>query len=569
MDPDQSREPCPSPSDSRTHQHSARTSYSDLEQVLQLESAVYTIERELLQPEGAHSVQRQVLGSVLHRHLSARLSETGLTPERIISRPPILLRNPQVRTSTPVNSPDPPPPPPRQCQSMGPVVVPQPRPCSPTCSEISSIGGEVFEDSENVTDQVFPQELRTPGLLQQSVSIHNSNNMEGCEREIEIKSIALNRLMRNFTLVDVSEASIKTGEFNTEFNKVKDLCNDTVECIEKMLLDHKDSMNQLQIEQWTNQIQVIETTVSKYKVELRQKFTEITKGVDASQASPPASVTADMSNLSLGQTGRRNEKLAEAIELFEQVVAMCGDLSDEVNKITDWDKEADLIVSRTMKKLQSWKKDLKEIVDVNRKLRVIAKANSFTSQEVSIDSAEAYVNKLADDLNETVREVESQDDKRALYTLDTTKADPVKLPTFEGKESEDFTIFKDEVERAFRSNKTNKADQLTKLRDCLKNHPKNLIPKVSTTTIEEAWEVLSKAYGDTQRVMDYYMKAIGELGKFPHKTAGLRSQIEWYIQLESLIKRILELAERDKKLARQAYGGTTLKTIVNLRSNRS
>ena len=94
--------------------------------------------------------------------------------------------------------------------------------------------------------------------------------------------------------------------------------------------------------------------------------------------------------------------------------------------------------------------------------------------------------------------MESQDDKRALYTLDTTKADPAKLPTFEGKESEDFTIFKDEVERAFPSNKTNKADILTKLRYCLKNHPKNLIPKVSTTTIEEAWEVLSKAYGDTQ-----------------------------------------------------------------------
>ena len=179
-----------------------------------MESAVYTIERELLQPKGAHGVQRQVLGSVLHRHLSARLSKTGLTPERIISRPPILLRNPQVRTSTPVNSSDPLPPPPRQCQSIGPVV-PQPRPCSPICSEISSIGGDVFEDSENVTDQVFPQELRTPGLLQQSVSIHNSNNMEGCEREIEIKSIALNRLMRNFTLVDVSEASIKTGEFYT------------------------------------------------------------------------------------------------------------------------------------------------------------------------------------------------------------------------------------------------------------------------------------------------------------------------------------------------------------------
>ena len=137
VDSDQSGEPCPSQSDSRTYQNSARTSYSDLEQVLQLESAVYTIERELLQPESAHSVQRQVLGSVLHRHLSARLSETGLTPERIINRPPILLRNPQVRTSTPLNSPDPLPPPPRQCQSIGPIIS-LPRPCSPTCSEVLS-----------------------------------------------------------------------------------------------------------------------------------------------------------------------------------------------------------------------------------------------------------------------------------------------------------------------------------------------------------------------------------------------------------------------------------------------
>ena len=164
-----------------------------------------------------------------------------------------------------------------------------------------------------------------------------------------------------------------------------------------------------------------------------------------SQALPPASVTTDMSNLPLGQAGRRNEKLAEAIELLDQVVAMSGDLSYEVNKITYWEVETDLIVSRTMKKLHGWKKGLKDIVEVNRKLRVLAKANSFSSEEVSIDTAEAYVNKLSDDLTVTIREVESQDDKRAFYTLDTTKYDPVKLPTFEGKESDDFTLFKDKM----------------------------------------------------------------------------------------------------------------------------
>ena len=49
VDLDQSREPCPSLRNSRTSQTSARTSSRDLEQVLQLESSVCTIERDLPQ----------------------------------------------------------------------------------------------------------------------------------------------------------------------------------------------------------------------------------------------------------------------------------------------------------------------------------------------------------------------------------------------------------------------------------------------------------------------------------------------------------------------------------------
>ena len=188
-----------------------------------------------------------------------------------------------------------------------------------------------------------------------------------------------------------------------------------------------------------------------------------------------ASISKELANLTVGQpqSDKRNEKLAEAKELFDQILSMCGDLSTEVNKVDNWESEKDLNVSRAMKKVQSWKKDLKETV--NRRLRVLAKANALTSTELSTDIAEAYVNKLADELNTTAHNIEEQDDKRALYTLDTSKADPVKLPTFEGKDDEDFSLFKEEVERAFLSNKTCRADQLAKLRDCLKGHPRNLV----------------------------------------------------------------------------------------------
>ena len=558
----------PSPESLSQSQIATRNSLSELEQVLQLQGAVGTIERDLLQPQEPQSAQRQLLGSVLHRHLSARLEETGLTPERILERPPLILRTPQrlLRTSTPTSSPPPPPPPARHCQSTGPFLLPPHRPCSPTCSDLSSINGDVFSASE-VSDLAFPADFRAPGSALDAFDNHN--NMEAAVTEINRKSASLNRLMRNFTLLDVSKSSIKSGEFDTEFNKIKDLCIETVECIEDLLTSFKDNLDSQQAEQWNGQIRAIETTVSRYKIDMRKKREEIEEVVEVSRSTVSASsINRDFASLSVAQSqaDRRNEKLAEANELFDQVVSMCSDLSSEVNKVDDWKAEKDLTVSRTLKKLQGWKKDLKEIETVNRRLRVLAKSNALSSSELSIDTAEAYVNKIADELNTTSHNVEEQDDVRALYTLDTSKSDPVKLPTFEGREDEDFSLFKEEMERAFLSNKTCRADQLSKLRDCLKSHPKNLIPKMSTTTIEDAWGVLSNAYGDTKRVMKYYMKAIGELGKFPHKSnpGGLRSQIEWYIKLESLIRRIMELAERDRSLRNQAYGDTTQETIINL-----
>ena len=83
VDPTKNQEQIPS--SFSTSQTEDRSRIQDLFQVLRFESAVNTIERDLLQQSqaGHSSTHRQLLGSVLHRQLSARLSEAGLTPEEI------------------------------------------------------------------------------------------------------------------------------------------------------------------------------------------------------------------------------------------------------------------------------------------------------------------------------------------------------------------------------------------------------------------------------------------------------------------------------------------------------
>ena len=69
--------------------------------------------------------------------------------------------------------------------------------------------------------------------------------MDDAVKEIELNSMTLNRLMRLFNTDDVTVASIESGEFKEEFQKVKDSCFDLVGSIEKMVnIDFKDIMPQ-------------------------------------------------------------------------------------------------------------------------------------------------------------------------------------------------------------------------------------------------------------------------------------------------------------------------------------
>ena len=165
-----------------------------------------------------------------------------------------------------------------------------------------------------------------------------------------------------------------------------------------------------------------------------------------------------------------------------------------------------------------------------------------------------------------IESVKAEDNSRELYTLDTAKADLVQLPTFEGRVDEDFAKFKDEVEDAFIQNRVSKSNKFKKLREVLKGHAKKLVPESLTGSIDEAWEVLDKAFGNPQRLMNYRRDTLLKLGPLPKASVkdGDKAQVEWYLQVETSVKGIIELGKKSVSLDRTAFNDNNIGVIIKM-----
>ena len=122
------------------------------------------------------------------------------------------------------------------------------------------------------------------------------------------------------------------------------------------------------------------------------------------------------------------------------------------------------------------------------------------------------------------------------------------------------------MENAFIQNRTTKSDQLSKLREVLRGSAKKLLPESTIKTIDDAWADLEKAFGDVERVMNYRKKAIMNFGSLPQHNSkgGYKAQVEWYLQLEGLVRGMQELGRKDPKLALEAFSPSTIKIILRM-----
>ena len=173
------------------------------------------------------------------------------------------------------------------------------------------------------------------------------------------------------------------------------------------------------------------------------------------------------------------------------------------------------------------------------------------------------MNRLTEDVRYIIELIRTEDDSRELYTLDAAKTDSVKLPTFGGRDDEDFVKFKVEVEEAFVQNRVSKSTKLKKLREVLTGQAKKLVPESLVGDIEKAWDVLDKAFGDPRRLMNYKKEALSRLGKLPSR-GGRKAQVAWYLEVESLVKDILELGKKSSPLEKLAFNLDNIDVIIRM-----
>ena len=89
-----------------------------------------------------------------------------------------------------------------------------------------------------------------------------------------------------------------------------------------------------------------------------------------------------------------------------------------------------------------------------------------------------------------------------MYSLEKPKTTSINLPTFSGKDFEDFSKFKLDMDDGFKTNRISKKEQIQKLRECLNGQARKLVPDSNVTDVGTAWEFSTKPMGTPSRSSD-------------------------------------------------------------------
>ena len=92
------------------------------------------------------------------------------------------------------------------------------------------------------------------------------------------------------------------------------------------------------------------------------------------------------------------------------------------------------------------------------------------------------------------------------------------------------------------------------------------MPDSLTQDIDQAWSILDKAYGDPTRLLKSRIEALTKMESLPKENnkKGIKGQVEWYIELESLMQSLLVLGQSQQKLGMTVFRPLFINDIYNL-----
>ena len=305
--------------------------------------------------------------------------------------------------------------------------------------------------------------------------------------------------------------------------------------------NHKNNVNAKILELQAT-VANVQSDFEKMQIELQQR-----QVIAAEKANSEAAIANAQlkENASKEKEERKAAAVAKATAKENPINEDMDDLRDKINSVAEWSEESDVNVRKGMRDMANWKEELSRITMAVRELKEIVSEFDISPLLVNLYALETRNSDLATELKRICNAIEREDKDRALYSLDNSKFDLVKLPTFSGQESEDFVKFKDEMIRGFVQNRICKADQPAKLQECLRDHPLRLIPESTVTTVAYAWEILQTAFGNAAKVMKYKKEQLLEVGPVPRENpkTGYKPQIKWFMQLENHLRGIIDLGK--------------------------
>jgi len=314
--------------------------------------------------------------------------------------------------------------------------------------------------------------------------------MEQDEENIQKEVFRLKYRLRMYT-----PSHLDSGSLDQHENKMRER-DEVLEnlniAIQMFVTKYSSQLSQERIKEAKNQLSALEDEFLLYRESFTSKVTDLKK--DLSSVSP---VMPSINNLTLSDSFEAKQNAAKK-KVKAKVDAIMEDLltlSSKACKVEDWSAASDLMIGRAMKENEKLQKEFIRINNVRRSVEEsMAEFDLDDARDgLYIQECDLKLDEVSKDVEATVKAVEEQDDVRELYSLDDSKVDKVNLPTFSGKESEDYEKFKDDLLKGFAQNRVTKVDKLSKLRECLSGEAKQLVPHSISSSVTDALKVLDKA----------------------------------------------------------------------------
>ena len=231
---------------------------------------------------------------------------------------------------------------------------------------------------------------------------------------------------------------------------------------------------------WEADLTSLLNTVKSHKFKVLEKVSSFTQPATPMTEFERESIELQKIKLNMKKEaleGKKNEALAVAQPLRHLVTVKCTELDEELDQITSTQilEGDDQLVIKTMQKLAGWKASMESIRATYQEFQTTTALYKLSQSEHT--ALEAAVKSTKDSLDSIILVAESEDDKRGLYSLDTSvRGEQVKWPVFAGDAGEDFFKFKKDFLDAAKQNRTSTRNQITKLRENLKGYAKTLVP---------------------------------------------------------------------------------------------